>query len=228
LADRRTVLTALCATALAPLARAAAPAFEERKHYAVLPIRQPSQVPAGKVEVTEVFSYGCPACYQFEPTMTQLRAKLPANAQAAYVHASWNKAESWPVFQRAFIAAQLMGFSDRSHTPTFGAIWTDNGPLAVADVKTGRLRPKQPTIEDVGRFYASRKFCDEAEFVKTAKSFAAETKIRQSDALVKAYQVSGTPSLVVGGRYRLEMQAVSSIEQLTALVQFLVQKTAAG
>ena len=50
----------------------------------------PPNVPAGKVEVTEVFSYGCPACNRFAPFMRSLKQGLPANAVVNYVPASWN------------------------------------------------------------------------------------------------------------------------------------------
>ena len=75
------------------------------KHYSVLPQAQRTSVPAGKIEVMEVFSYGCPACNQFQPVVKKLKASLPANAQLVYLPASWNKAENWPLFQRAYLTA---------------------------------------------------------------------------------------------------------------------------
>ena len=57
----------------------------------------------------EVFSYGCPACNQFRPTMKKLKAACRANAQLVYLPASWNAAENWPMFQRAYITAQITG-----------------------------------------------------------------------------------------------------------------------
>jgi hypothetical protein len=41
----------------------------------------PTSVAPGKVEVTEVFSYACPACNRFYPVVDRLRAALPANAE---------------------------------------------------------------------------------------------------------------------------------------------------
>jgi thiol:disulfide interchange protein DsbA len=75
------------------------------KHYSVIPQAQRTSVPAGKIEVLEVFSYGCPACNYFQPSIKRLKASLPANAQLVYLPASWNKAEAWPMFQRAYITA---------------------------------------------------------------------------------------------------------------------------
>ena len=39
------------------------------KDYTVLATPQPTDVPAGKIEVTEFFWYGCPHCNAFEPAL---------------------------------------------------------------------------------------------------------------------------------------------------------------
>jgi len=218
---------ALCAAGGAAWSADAAPAFREGTNYTVLPVKQPTQATPGKVEVTEVFSYGCPACNGFQPMMVKLKAALPKNAQLVLVHASWNKSESWPLFQRAFITAQLLGIAEQSHEAMFAAVWGENGPLAVEDVKTGRLRREQPTIEDVARFHASRHDCTEEEFIAAAKSFTVDTRMRQFDALVKGYMVPSTPCVVVGGTYRIEMSSLKTVDEFIALVRYLVQKSAA-
>src|SRR4051794_37978580 len=62
----------------------------EGKHYFRVQPAQPTSVPAGKVEVAEVLSYGCPACYQFLPVAAQLKKQLPSQAQLIFIHASFN------------------------------------------------------------------------------------------------------------------------------------------
>lgn len=217
----------LCAVAGTAWCADNAPAFREGTNYVVLPVKQPSQAAPGKVDVTEVFSYGCPACNQFQPMMAKLKAALPRNAQLALVHASWNKSESWPLFQRAFITAQVLGIAEQSHEAMFAAVWGENGPLAVADLKTGRLKQRQPTIEDVARFHASRHDCTEEQFINASKSFAVDTRMRQFDALIKGYMAPSTPCVVVGGTYRIEMSSLKSMDEFVALVRYLVQKAAA-
>src|ERR1700756_2409430 len=60
---------------------------------------QPAQPTStsGKIEVLDVFSYACPACNSFQPTLNKLKAALPADAQMAYLPAAFNPAEDWPV-----------------------------------------------------------------------------------------------------------------------------------
>lgn len=198
--------------------------FREGRHYATLPVQQVTQVAPGKVEVAEVFSYGCPGCNQFLPTLARIKAALPKHAELAYVPASWIEAESWPLFQRAYLAAKALGIAEQSHEAMFAAVWGPNGPLAVVDTRTGRLKARQPTIQDVARFHAGRGYCTEAEFLAAARSFTVESRMRQSDELIKKYMASSTPCLVIGGRYRIEMNSIKSEDELIALVRFLVQK----
>jgi protein dithiol oxidoreductase (disulfide-forming) len=193
------------------------------QHYSVLPQAQRTQVPAGKVEVLEVFSYGCPACNFFQPTLKKLKASLPPNAQVVYLPASWNKAEAWPMFQRAYLTAQSLGVAEKAHEAMYEAIWT-TGELGVTDLKTGRLRTKLPTIEDAARFYQRVAGVKAADFVAASKSFGVDLKARQADSQIIAMQVTGTPTLVVNGKYRVNNEHQMSADQIIELVKFLVAK----
>ena len=201
--------------------------FREGTHYVTLPVKQATQVAPGQVEVAEVFSYGCTGCNQFQPTMARIKSALPKNAEAAFVHASWLESESWPVFQRSYLAAKALGIAEKSHEAMFAAVWGRDGPLAIVDTRTDRLKKPKPTIEDVARFHAQRGDCTEAEFLAAAKSFAVTSRMKQSDELIKRYMAPSTPCLVIGGCYRIDMDSVKSDDELIALVRYLVQKAAA-
>ncbi|HEY6123195.1 MAG TPA: thiol:disulfide interchange protein DsbA/DsbL [Steroidobacteraceae bacterium] len=193
------------------------------KHYSVIPTQR-TNVPAGKVEVMEVFSYGCPACNGFLPVMKKIKASLPANAQLVYLPASWNKAEAWPMFQRAYLTAQSLGVAEKAHDEMFKAIWA-TGELGVTE-PSGRLKKNLPTIENAAAFYQRVAGVKSADFVNASKSFTVDLKMRQADSQIIAMQVSGTPTLVVNGKYRLNNDALTT-EQMVDLVKFLVAKESA-
>ncbi len=201
--------------------------FQPGKHYTVLKAPQRTNVPAGKVEVMEVFSYGCPACDRFQSTMKKLKAALPANAQFVYLPASWNAAENWPLLQRSYITAQSLGIADQSHDEMFKAIW-GTGELAVVDLSTGRPKSRLPSIDDIARFYQRVAGVKPTDFVTAAKSFGVDAKMRSADAQIVAMQVSGTPTLVVNGKYRVNNEAMNTADEIVDCVRFLVAKESAA
>jgi thiol:disulfide interchange protein DsbA len=217
-------MLAITVAGLAAAASAQAQAWVAGKHYSIIPTQR-TNVPTGKVEVMEVFSYGCPACNQFLSTMKKLKAALPPNAQLVYLPASWNKAENWPLFQRAYLTAQSLGVAEKAHEGMFQAIWT-TGELGVTE-PSGRPKKNLPSIEDAARFYERVTGVKAATFVNASKSFGVDLKMRQADSQIVAMQVSGTPTLVVNGKYRVNNENLQTPEQIIDLIKFLVAKESA-
>ncbi|MBV8804312.1 MAG: thiol:disulfide interchange protein DsbA/DsbL [Sinobacteraceae bacterium] len=217
------VLPALLALIVTSLAHAQGQKWTEGTNYFLIEPAQHTNVPAGKIEVVEVFSYACPWCAQFNPLVDQLRKSLPANAQMVYLPASFIPAEDWPMFQRATCTAQTLGIFDKTHDAMFDAVWK-TGELAVSDPKTHALKNPLPTIEDAARYYNRISGIPVDKFLAASKSFSVDVQMRRDDALVKAYQVDGTPSLVVNGKYRITGQSAGGMPQMIEIAKFLVQK----
>ena len=223
------VLTLLLA-ALATLSTSpvnAAQTWREGEQYDLVHPTQRTNVPAGKVEVMEVFSYACPGCNGFQPVMEKLKHGLPSNVQMSFLPASFRPDESFPMFQRAYFAAQSLGISDRTHQAMFDAVWK-TGELATSDPTTHRLKKPQPTIEDAARCYERLTGIKAAKFLSVAQSFGVETKMRAADAQVFAMQVPSTPCIVVNGKYRVNLDEIHSTDELVDLVKFLVAKESGG
>jgi thiol:disulfide interchange protein DsbA len=214
---------------LASLGAAAATAdkepasWTEGQHYFLISPAQPTSVPKGKIEVTEVFSYGCPACYHFVPVMKKLRQSLPANAVVNFLPAGFNPAEDWPMFQRAYLTAQMLGIADATHEAMFDAVWK-TGELAILDQSTGQLKAQLPTIEDAARFYNRAMGVSATDFIDAARSMGAETRIGQADSMLIRYQVTATPTMIINGKYRLDVPSAGGPDQLIELVKWLVAK----
>jgi thiol:disulfide interchange protein DsbA len=226
----RRILLPLLAVALSGGSTGAfsASSWSQGTNYFPIQPAQPTSVAAGKVEVTEVFSYACPACNRFYPIIDRLKAALPANAELTFVPAAFNTAEDWPMFQRAYLAAQTLGVDKRTHDAMFDAIWK-TGELAVVDPASQRIKVPAPTIEDAAKFYARVAGVKAEMFVSTANSFGVDTKTRQADQFIRATQVDQTPTLVVNGKYRLTVSSAGSDDKLIELVLWLVaQESAKG
>ncbi|MET0505705.1 MAG: thiol:disulfide interchange protein DsbA/DsbL [Luteibacter sp.] len=199
----------------------------EGKQYFRIDPAQPTSTP-GKIEVTEVFSYGCPACFQFHGIVDELAKSLPRGTVMTYTPASFRPDENWPLLQRAYLTAQAFGVDKQSHDAVFDAVFK-SGELGMMDQQTGKPKAKEawPTIQDVAKFYAKYGVKPE-EFVATANSFTINTKMKRADELIKAYEVDSTPTIVVNGKYRLTPITAGGYPQALELTQWLVSKEAAG
>jgi thiol:disulfide interchange protein DsbA len=218
---------AAAAAAAAPAAAPSGVSWQQGVNYFLVEPPQPTSVAPGKVEVTEVFSYACPACDQFYPTVDRLKASLPPNAELDFVAAGFRPDEDWPMFQRAYYAAQILGIDKRTHESMFDAVWK-TGELAIADPVSHRLKVPAPNIADAAVFYARIAGIKQETFLATAGSFAVDTRIRQADQMIRDYRVEGTPTIVVNGKYRLDVQSAGGPDQVIDLVKWLVAKESAG
>lgn len=218
---RHVVLPTLLALLLTSIAHAQT--WTEGTHYFPVVPAQPTNLPRGKVEVTEIFSYACPYCAQFNPFMQQLKKELPPSTVFDFVPASFNAAEDWPMFQRAVCTAQTLGIFDKTHDAMFDAVWKTR-ELAITDPRTNQLKRTLPSIEEAASYYNHISGIAVEKFLGASKSFAVDVKIRSDDALVLAYHVDSTPSLIVNGKYRVSPASAGGMPQMIEIVKWLVAK----
>jgi thiol:disulfide interchange protein DsbA len=221
------------ASSSAPAAPPAAPFVDngkwvEGKNYFRIEPAQPKATSTDRIEVTEVFSYGCPACNQFHPVVGQLAASLPSDAVMAYLPASFIPQENWPMLQRAYFAAKALGVADKCNDAMYDAVWK-SGELSAMNQAGNGLKPRDalPTIEDAAKVYA-KCGADPKEFVAVANSFSINTQMKRADDLIKAYGVTGTPTVIVNGKYRFDVGDAGGYPQTIELANWLVSKEAAG
>jgi thiol:disulfide interchange protein DsbA len=193
-------------TAFAADTPAAPAAWEEGKNYFLVDPPQPTAT-GDKVEVLEVFSYACPHCAHFQPYADQLKQSLPKGAVFAYMPAVFNP--SWEPYARAYYTAESLGVVEQTHQALFDALHKDHLPMR--------------TIDELATFYAQHGV-DKAKFLAASNSFEVESKLQRSSQLVKAYNVDGTPSIIVNGKYRVTGASAGGYPQLIELVDWLVQK----
>jgi thiol:disulfide interchange protein DsbA len=233
-ASAGTAAPAAASTAAQAPAAPAAPAtpfvddgkWKEGTNYYRIEPAQSKVSSTDKIEVAEVFSYGCPACNQFHPTMNKLVQELPANVTVAYLPASFMPQENWPMLQRAYLTAVALGVADKANDAMYDAVWKSQ---ELSAMQGAGLKPASalPTIDDAAKVYA--KFgADPKEFVAVANSFAINTKVKRADDLMKAYGIEETPTIVVDGKYRLTPRSAGGYDQAVELTKWLVSKEAAG
>jgi len=222
--------------ASAPVAAAAKPAtpfvddgkWVEGKNYDLIEPQQPKVSDTDKVEVVEVFSYGCPACNAFHTTVDQMAKELPSNATLVFLPVSFNPAENFPMFQRAYFTAQALGVADKGADAMYDAAWKTK-ELSSENPNGRGLKPSDalPTIDDAAKIYA-KVGADPKEFAAVANSFAINTKMKRADELVQKYGVMQTPTIVINGKYRFTVSQAGGYPQTIELAKWLISKEAAG
>jgi protein dithiol oxidoreductase (disulfide-forming) len=195
---------------LSPLACSAADApsaFQEGKHYKrVLSPQDP--VDAKKVEVTEVFWYGCPHCYHFDPVIEGWRAKAPPDVLFDRLPSTLGH-QTGELHARAFYIAETLGVSQKTHLPLFRAIHDDRKPMS--------------SLEALRELFGAAGV-KPADFDQASSSFMVDSRMRRAETLVRAYGVTSVPTIVVDGRYLTGAGMAGGNDNLLKVVDFLVEK----
>jgi len=180
----RPLIAALLALA-ALSGQAPALAQGDTSEYRVLPTPQPTQVPPGKIEVLEFFSYACPHCAEFYPLLHTWLAAQSKDVVLRRVPVGFDR-PPWINMQRAFYALQASGDLDRLDAKIFQAIHEEHIPLF----------QEQALFDWVSKNGASYE-----QFANAYGSFAINNDTVQADKMAEAYQITGVPTLAVDGRY---------------------------
>jgi len=200
------ITTILTASLLVCSMAFAADEYEEGIHYERVVPAQPTST-VNKVEVLEIFWYGCPHCFRLEPYVERWLKKKPDNAQ--FVRLPGVFRPSWEVGARAYYTAELLGQFEHVHKPIFDAL---------------HLQKRKLDSEDAMRDFFAEQGVDKKEFIKTYKSFAVETRLRRAKTMTNRYGIDGVPALIVNGKYRVSARTAGSNAELMKVVDFLVAK----
>ena len=159
--------------------------FKEGANYRRVVPAQPTSAPPGKVEVVEVFWYGCGHCFQLDPAVESWRKKgKPQYVEFTRVPAMWN--DTLRMHARLFYATEALGKLEELHTAIFLEIHANNNPLN--------------TIEKMKAFFKQHGVNPE-EFQKTFSSFGVESKMQRADFLNRRFQIDQVPQVIVNGKY---------------------------
>ena len=181
--------------------------YRQGRHYdAINPVVEP-HVAEGKVEIVEMFWYGCPHCYEFESVIGAWLENKPDNVEFVRVPAVF--ARNWETHARAYYAAEQLGILDRAHQALFDAIHRDRRKLFDEDALAA-------FFSDYG--------VTEDEFHTAFNSFDVDKKTRHAIALTRRYGIGGVPAIIVNGKYRTSTQQTGTYEDLLKVADYLAAK----
>lgn len=173
--------------------------------YITLKEPAPLQVTAEKIEVTAVFSYTCPYCYQLEPLLQTWMLKQQADVQVVYLPAAFNK--QWEHLARGYYIMDTLNLTSQAHLGLFNAIHQENANLG-----------SQRALENFFERYGAKK----EQVNQLYTSFGVESRLRQDIARLKTYRLTGVPALVIDGQYVIDGNSAGSLENMLKVAEQLI------
>ena len=209
----KNLLLSLSLLVFAPLlahAQAAGETYVEGENYDLItpPVRTANP---DKIEVAEFFWYGCGHCYTFEPMIAAWKKTLPEDVAFRGSPAMWNKLME--LHARAFYAAEVLGVLEQMNPVLFQAMNVD-----------GKRLSSESEVQDL--FVANG--VDAEKFTKAFNSFGVTSQVNQASARAKAAQITGTPAIMVNGKYHISTRKAGSQADMLKVADFLIAKERAA
>jgi thiol:disulfide interchange protein DsbA len=170
---------------------------------------EPTSVPAGKVEVMEVFWYACPHCYALEPYLTTWRKSKADYIEFVRVPVMWGPLHR--AHARLYYTLQALGRNDLDQK-VFDAIQQQHNPL-VGNTDEATLAAQ---LE-----FAKANGIDPEAFRKAYDSFGVAANLQRAEEVTRRYRVEGVPFIAVNGKYATDVGKAGDHEKLIELINEL-------
>ena len=169
-----------------------------------------------RVEVAEMFWYGCPHCNDFEPTLNKWLETKPDNVNFVRIPAIFR--ESWIPHARAYYTAEALGVLEKTHSAFFKAVHKE--------------RRRLQTEKDIADFFASHGV-KKKDFEQAWNSFVVQSRVKRAVTLTRRSGIKGVPAMIVNGKYRTSASEASinnpggaSNDDMIKVVDYLIAKEA--
>lgn len=205
---RMSWLAGLLAVMLLPWTGAVlAEEFERGEHYRVIEPPKPVR-DSERVEIVDIFWYGCPHCYNFKPMLEEWLAGNSEQVRLERMPALVNR--GWQTHAQAYYTARALGVADELHGAIFDAIHQDGQ----------RLNQRRSLRE----FFEQHGGVAPEDFDSAWESFGVDAWMRQARQLGNEYGIRGTPAVVINGRYMTAPSMVGTYEAFFRLLDELVAR----
>lgn len=159
-----------------------------------------------KIEVVEIFWYGCPHCFTFEPYLEKWLASKPDDVEFRRLPGILGAA--WTPHARAYFTAEKMGILNQIHEPLFNAIHNQKKRIF--------------NDEELKNFIVDTTGVDGDEFTRIFDSKEIDIKVRQALISEQKYRITGVPAVIINGKYLTNGTMAKSYESIIEVIEHLV------
>lgn len=176
------------------------------ERYKKLPSPQPTNT-GDKIEVVEIFWYGCPHCYHFEPVIEKWLEEKAEYIE--FIRMPGVMGKNWLPHARAFYAAEKLGVLDKIHQPLFDAIHKEK--RKILDKKSLR------------KFFVEQGISGD-DFDQAIQSKEVEDNVRHAFTMGQRYAITGVPAVIINGKYVTSASMAGSFTEIIDVVNTLAAK----
>lgn len=170
---------------------------------------QPTAAPPGKVEVLEVFWYGCPHCYALEPFIAAWRKTKPDYIEFVRVPVMWGPIHR--AHAQLYYTLKQLGRNDLDDR-AFETLHQEQNPLFGNTPEETLQRQLE---------FAKQNGIDPEAFRKAYNSFAVNSDLTRAEEITQRYRVEGVPLVVINGKYITDVGKAGSHDNLIAEINDL-------
>lgn len=185
-----------------PAPQPASTHFQEGVNYKRVVPAQRTDVAPDKVQVMEMFWYGCGHCYALDPELEAWRHNgKPEFVEFTRVPVMWGNIQR--MHARVFYTAETLGKLEQLHSKIFRAIHAEGNML--------------DTEDKIQAFFVAQGV-SEADFKRAFSSFGVENKLKRAEFLSRAYRVDAVPTFAINGKYTTGVGDAGGEKQLFSLL----------
>jgi len=185
--------------------------YEEGTHFRRMTASQGTSSNPDKIEVAEVFWYGCSHCYNFDPIVEEWKASAGNDVSFVRIPVIWS-----PTHQehaRLMYTAESLGVLPEAHEAIFASFH-----------QKGNLLAKE---EDIVQLFAGLGV-EEDKFREAYNSFGVTSAVKRAENLTRRYGIRSVPIVVVNGKYVTEGKGIKSFADMLNVTDELIERERRG
>ena len=179
--------------------------YIEGEHY--FAIEKPRRIRGDKVEVMEFFSYGCVHCYNFDPILADWVEEN--NQQVKFTRMPAVANEYWRVLGQTYFTMEKLGLLDEYHFKMFREVHDVKRSFATVNLLANYFDGNGTTA---------------AEFETAFSSPEVLQKVSLADKMSRRMKVASVPTIVVAGKYQVNVTRSVGTARMLDVMDFLVEK----
>ncbi len=160
-----------------------------------------------KIEVIDFFFYGCQYCNDLLPRLERWSKTIPADV--VYRHIPVVRHDSWVPLAKTYFTLEALGEVERLHPAVFHGYHVED------------LYMSQ---EKVIAEWAGKHGLDQDKFMAIYRSDETRQKVERARKQTLEYDIQGTPTLVVDGRYLTDGSSAKTIDILDRMIRLARQQ----